>query len=91
MSINFLETVLNQNVASIIMATVFIYYLIIKDKTTKKTFDDFNKSLQGFNKCLTNHLNHQLKADVELAKAFQQLSDLIKQLILNEKKYMDKH
>jgi hypothetical protein len=80
-----LEQMLTQNIAAVMMAAGFIYYLVIKDKNTKQTFDEFNKSLQMFNRTLTNHLSHQLKADVELAKAFVILSDLIRELIKKER------
>jgi hypothetical protein len=80
-----LEEILTQNISSVVVAGAFIYYLIKKDGSSKQTFDGFNKSLQAFNRTLTNHLTHQLKADVELAKAFVTLSDLIKELIKQER------
>ena len=80
-----IEQLLTNNIASIVMAAAFIYYLISKDKTTKQTFDEFNASLVAFNQTLTNHLEHQLKAEIQLTKAFVVLSELIKQLIKEEK------
>ena len=79
------ENLLSQNIAAIVMAGAFIYYLIIKDKSSRQTFSEFNKSLQAFNRTLTNPLTHQLRVDVELTKAFVTLSDLITELIKKEK------
>jgi hypothetical protein len=81
-----IEQMLTQNIASVVMAGGFIYYLIVKDKSTQKTFSEFNEALKSFNRTLTNHLAHQLKAELQLTKAFVVLSDLIKQLILEEKR-----
>ena len=82
---NGINDVLTQNIASVVMAGVFIFYLTKRDSSTKQSLDSFNKSLQAFNRTLTNHLYHQLKVDTDLTKAFVNLSDLIRELIEQEK------
>jgi hypothetical protein len=91
-----MEQLLTSNIAAIVMAGGFIWYLMVKDKRNKETFSQFNqtllkvtngfnKSLKDFNKTLTNHLSHQLEASKDLACAFTKLSDLISELIKQEK------
>lgn len=76
-----------QNGGAVATVVIFIFYLIRKDGTNSKTFQDFNNSLHEFNNTLRNHLNSQVKAQtasskaqVEMSKAFQQLSDCIRSL-----------
>jgi hypothetical protein len=82
-----LEKLFTEGIPTLAVAAVFIYYLIQRDRTNSKVFENFDRALKDFNKTLRNHLASQIKqavatahAQEEMSKAFQRLSDCITSL-----------
>lgn len=68
---NGIEELLINNIAAVVMAGAFLYYLGKKDTMNKDTFDQFNKTIQ-------NHLTHTNKVEKQLAKSLEKFSEAIK-------------
>jgi uncharacterized protein YdiU (UPF0061 family) len=88
-----LEQLFTEGIPTIVMASAFIYYLIQKDKRNGAVFTDFDRALRDFNKTLRNHLASQIKQSIatakaqeEMARAFQQLTDCIKDIKADKNK-----
>jgi hypothetical protein len=91
MKLDMFEQLLSQGIPTITMATIFIFYLIRKDKDNsaaqKEERESFTRSLDRFNTTINNHLDHSLscqkddtKIKVALAKNIAELTGCIQEM-----------
>ena len=84
--VDFFKNILTQNLAAIVMALIFIWYLCKRDKINTKRDEDINETFKEFNTTIQNHLSHALKSEVKVSNSLSKLADYIKKAINNNKK-----
>jgi len=70
---NGIDQLLTQNVAALLMAGAFLWYLRAKDKQNQESYNKFNQTI-------ANHLDHSVRVESNLARSLQKLCDTIKNL-----------